>query len=73
MPWKVTFEEHGGYDAMSSAYLVTNTKTGEAIAIDGGSGFGWYRAWDPAPPGKKERMEAVANAIAFALNDLDYP
>lgn len=63
-PWSYSFDETGGYDCISSAFIVTNGS--EEIAVDG-KNFGWYAFWESNPI-TKARMLVVAETICQALN-----
>lgn len=68
--WRVEFDENGGYDCMSAAFILkkgTGTNA-EQIVIDG-KDFDWGRFWYKPGKGTKERMLLIANTIAETLNE----
>ena len=62
--WTYSFDETGGYDCMSSAFVITNGS--EQVVVDG-KDFGWYEFWIDNPMAKA-RMLVVAETICQALN-----
>ena len=68
--WTLEFDETGGYDCISSAYVISNATTKERIVIDGRD-FGWQHSWEIPMAGVKQRMHAVATATMVSLNKLD--
>lgn len=72
MAWQLSFDDTGGYDCISAAFVVAKEGTTEKIVIDG-KDFGWTHGWDPAPDGAYERMRTIGTNILVTLNKLDTP
>jgi hypothetical protein len=55
-PWRVSYDENGGYDCMTSSFDVLKMAEGpygpvvlQVIALDMGD-YGEHAAWDAGPP-----------------------
>jgi hypothetical protein len=77
-PWRVSYDEHGGYDCMTSSFDVLKTGEGpygptvlQAIVLDLGD-YGERTTWDPdEPKADYEQAWQDARTICEALNARD--
>lgn len=69
-PWSARFEEHGGYDCITSGWVVRDAQGREIVTVDCGR-FGQETAWDgnPAPLVAEEVARLIASAPALAAEN----
>lgn len=71
MKWEVWFDEHGGYDCITDAWVISRNacvdpENGEKIVIDC-KDFG-QNSWKDREEGSIDRAEVFADKICAALN-----